>query len=252
MGGGDGNQFRTSTPYFQSDEGVLNGKQHYKPPDYRKISFTGSARGEQALEEWEQFELAVNNVMSATTVINMHSGRYEWMILHRALAPHYYVKSGQGFETPVHVQSQFGPLWRIIMYENGTLCERMNHWDPAILNITAQQLTKEDLAYSDKVFSQIHAITEDDLVYKPLCNNAQSRIYQMLLEMTQKGSPAHQLINHIDAGKGSLAWYYLKQEFSCERATEKMAQITAFQKEPRQQPGQSVQAYGLECKKFYD
>ena len=74
----------------------------------------------------------------------------------------------------------------------------------------------------------------------------------MLLEMTQKGSPAHQLINHIDAGKGSLAWYYLKQEFSCERATEKMAQITAFQKEPRQQPGQSVQAYGLECKKFYN
>ena len=31
-----------------------------------------------------------------------------------------------------------------------------------------------------------------------------------------------------------------------------MQQIAAFQKEPKQQPGQSVQAYGLECKKFYN
>ena len=248
--GGEGNQFRP-TSSFQDDNGVPNGKQFVRPPAYSKFLFTGSARGDQALEDWEQFQNNVDIVMSQTTVINKWTGRFEWMIQHRALCSHYIVLSGQAFEHPVQVFSQIGPLHRVIMYANGHLSERMNHLNPAMLNITAQQFTTEDQNYSDMIFAQILATAEEDLQYSPMCDNAQSRIYTMLQDMTQKGSPANQLINHIQTGKGSLAWHHLCKEFSCQRPTEKLSLITAFQKEPKQHPGQSVQSYILECKKFY-
>ena len=248
--GGEGSQFRP-TSNFQDDNGVPNGKQFVRPPTYSKFLFTGSARGSQALEDWEQFRNNVDIVMSQTTVINKWTGRFEWMIQHRALCSHYIVLSGQAFEHPVQVSSQIGPLHRVIMYANGQLSERMNHLNPAMLNITAQQFTTEDQNYSDMIFAQILATAEEDLEYSPMCDNAQSRIYMMLQDMTQKGSPANQLISHIQTGKGSLAWHHLCKEFSCQRPTEKLSLITAFQQEPKQHPGQSVQSYILECQKFY-
>ena len=105
---------------------------------------------------------------------------------------------------------------------------------------------------SDKVFQQLYASAEEDFEYKPLCPIAQARIYNLLVNMTRPGSPAHSLIHNLETGNGALALYNLRREFSGERPTEQLSAITAFRSEPKQNPGQSVRSYILGCRKFYN
>ena len=216
------------------------------------MKYTGSATGDRALQEWEQFITAVQIRLRSTTVSNTHTGRFEWMWPHSFFGINHIVKSGRAFDTPVQVYSCTGQLHRIALYADGTLCERMNNRDPAVLDLTFQNFSEDDLEYSDKVFQQLFASAEEDFEYKPLCPIAQARIYNLLVNMTRPGSPAHSLIHNLETGNGALALYNLRREFSGERPTEQLSAITAFRSEPKQNPGQSVRSYILGCRKFYN
>ena len=67
----------------------------------------------------------------------------------------------------------------------------------------------------------------------------------MLLEMTEEGSAAYQLVYSVGPGNGSQAWALLRQEFSQQRPTEQMMVLTQFRKPVRQKPGESVTQYML-------
>ena len=221
-----------------------------EPPSDMK--FTGTATGERGLREWEEFITAVKVRFASTTIANSYTGKFEWMWPHAFYGMNNIVKSGRGFETPVKVHSKVGPLYRIALYADGTLCERMNSHNPAELDLTFQNFCDEDLEFSDRTFQQLFASAEHDFEWKPLCPIAQARIYNLLVNMTLKGSPAYNLIHNLEAGQGALALYNLRREFSQERPTEQLSLITAFRNEPRQNSGQSVRAYVLGCTKFYN
>ena len=61
----------------------------------------------------------------------------------------------------------------------------MNNRDPAVLDLTFQNFSEDDLEYSDKVFQQLFASAEEDFEYKPLCPIAQARIYNLLVAIVQ-------------------------------------------------------------------
>ena len=112
-------------------------------------------------------------------------------------------------------------------------------------------MTQDDISKSEREFYEIHTEHPDSFTFSPLCPNIQAKIHTMLLEMTEEGSAAYQLVYSVGPGNGSQAWALLRQEFSQQRPTEQMMVLTQFSKPVRQKPGESVTQYMLNVQKRF-